>query len=140
MSIHDEISALRDVPPFAMLDESKLKLLAFVSQLLNYKAGSVILKQGEVGESAYVLMDGLIDVSIADDDGTSSSHEMGKHTFFGEIAITKNTTRAATVTANTDIVALKISKDALFDLIAEEPDLATRISDHIEQSGYQITK
>lgn len=137
MSINDEINALREVPPFALLDKSKLKLLAFVSELLNYKAGSIVLKQGETGESAFVLIDGLIEVSIANDDGSSFNREMGKHTFFGEIAVTKNTVRAATITAKTDIVALKISKDALYDLIGEEPELAARISEHIEKSGYQ---
>jgi CRP/FNR family cyclic AMP-dependent transcriptional regulator len=137
MSIHDEISALREVPPFAMLEEKKLKLLAFVSELLTYKAGSTVLKQGEAGDAAFVLIDGLIEVSIANDDGSSFNREMGQHTFFGEIAVTKNTLRAATITAKTDIVALKISKDALYDLIAQEPDLAARISDHIEKSGYQ---
>ena len=137
MSINDEINALREVPPFAMLDENKLKLLAFVSELLTYKAGSTVLKQGDTGESAFVLMDGLIEVSIAHEDGSSFNQEMGQHTFFGEIAVTKNTVRAATITAKTDIVALKISKDALYDLIAEEPELATQISEHIEKSGYQ---
>ncbi len=137
MSIHDEISALRDVPPFAMFDENKLKLLAFVSDRLTYKAGSTVLKQDEPGDVAFVLIEGTIEVSIAHDDGSTYNSEMGRHTFFGEIAVVKNTLRAATITAKTDIDALKISKDALYDLIAEEPELAARISDHIEKSGYQ---
>lgn len=138
MSINDEISALRDVPPFAMLGENKLKLLAFVSELLNYKAESIVLQQGDTGDAAFVLIDGTIEVSIVSDDSSSFSREMGRHAFFGEVAITKNTLRAATITAKTDIVVLKISKDALFDLIAEEPELAERIADHIELSGYTV--
>ncbi len=133
MSIHDEIAALREVPPFAMLDNSKLKLLSFVSELMNYKAGLTVLKQGETGDAAYVLIDGLIEVSIVGDDGFTSTCEMGRHTLFGEIAVTRNTLRAATITAKTDIIALKISKETLNDLIAEEPDLSARIADHIEK-------
>ncbi len=138
MSIHDEITALREVPPFAMIDEKKLKLLAFVSELLTYKAGSAVLKQGEEGDAAFVLIDGLIKVSIESDDNSPFIREMGRYTFFGEIAVTKNTLRAATIMAKTDIVVLRISKKALYDLIAEEPDLATRISDHIDMAGYDI--
>ncbi len=138
MSIHDEITALREVPPFAVVDENKLKLLAFVSELLTYKAGSIVLKQGEEGEAAFVLINGLIEVSIESDDGSPFIREMGRYTFFGEIAVTRNTLRAATITAKTDIVVLKISKKALYDLIGEQPDLAARISDHIEMAGYNI--
>ena len=136
MSIHDDIAALREVPPFAMLDENKLKLLAFVSEVLTYKAGLIVLKQGEAGDYAFVLLSGTIEVSIVSDDNSLLTHEMGRHTFFGEIAVTKDTLRAATITAKTDIDVLRISKKALQDLIREEPDLASRIQDHIEMSGY----
>lgn len=140
MSIYNEITALREVPPFVMLDENKLKLLAFVSELLTYQAGSIVLKQGETGDAAFVLINGLIEVSIESDDDSPFTREMGQHTFFGEIAVMKNTLRAATITAKTDIVVLKISKKALYDLIGEEPDLAARISDHIEMAGYDVKK
>jgi CRP/FNR family cyclic AMP-dependent transcriptional regulator len=132
MSIRDEVSALREVLTFELLDEPKLKLLAFVSELMTYKAGSIILKQGETGDAAFVLIDGLIDVSITSDDNSPFHREMGRHTFFGEIAVMKNTLRAATITAKTDIVVLKISKYALHDLIAEDAEITARILHHIE--------
>ena len=132
MSIHDDINALREVPAFSTLGSAKLKLLAFVSELLTYKAGSIILKQGETGDAAYVVIEGLINVSITSDENPTFSREMGRHTFFGEIAVTRNSLRAATIVAKTDVVALKISKDALSDLIADEPELAKQIADYIK--------
>ena len=140
MTIDDEMSALREVPAFAMLDKKKLKLLAFVSEIADYEAGSTVLKQGETGKHAFVLLDGQIEVSVSHDDGFSFNREMGQHTFFGEIAVMKNTLRAATITAKTNIVALKITKNTLYELIREEPDLGVRIGHQIETSGYHITK
>jgi CRP/FNR family cyclic AMP-dependent transcriptional regulator len=138
MSINDELVILREVAPFSMLDNKKLKLLAFMSEIVFYRAGTMILKQGDKGDAVFILIDGLIDVSISPSSVTSHVREMGRHAFFGEIAVMRNTFRAATVTAKTDITALKVSKDVLCEMIADEPELGTLIADHIEKAGNTI--
>lgn len=139
MSIKDEISVLRDVVPFSTLDNKRLKLLAFMSTLVDYNAGATIVKQGDVGDSVYVLIDGRVEATIARPGETPLVCEMGEHAFFGEIAVMRGRVRAATVTAKTPIVVLKISRNVLQEMIEAEPELGRRIDQHIEKAGYTFS-
>ncbi len=49
MTLHEEVEALRSIPLFAKIDASKLKLLAFTSERLNYEPGQNLFKQGDPG-------------------------------------------------------------------------------------------
>ena len=139
MSIKDEISVLRGVAPFSTLDNKRLKLLAFMSTLVDYNAGATIVKQGDVGDSVYVLIDGRVEASIARPGQPPLICEMGEHAFFGEIAVMRGRVRAATVTAKTHLVVLKISRTVLQEMIDAEPELGRRIEQHIEKAGYTFT-
>lgn len=139
MSIKDEISILRDVAPFSTLDNKRLKLLAFMSTLVDYSAGATIVRQGEAGDSVFVLIDGLVEASIARPGQPPLICEMGEHAFFGEIAVMRGRVRAATVTAKTHLLVLKISRDVLQEMIEAEPELGRRIDQHIEKAGYTFS-
>jgi CRP-like cAMP-binding protein len=136
LSIKDEVAVLRAVQPFSELDETKLKLLAFMSDHVVYKRGEVIIRQGEPGDVLFVLIEGLVEISIVEANGARQVSTMGRHTFFGEIAVMKKTLRAATVKAETEASALRISKDVLYKMIEAEPELGRRIAAHIDASGY----
>jgi CRP-like cAMP-binding protein len=139
VSIKDEISILRDVAPFSTLDNKRLKLLAFMSTLVDYSAGATVVRQGEAGDSVFVLIDGLVEASIARPGQPPLICEMGEHAFFGEIAVMRGRVRAATVTAKTHLLVLKISRDVLQEMIEAEPELGRRIDQHIEKAGYTFS-
>jgi CRP-like cAMP-binding protein len=136
MSISDEITALGKIDCFSQLDAKKLKLLAFMSELVHFSAGWTIIRQGDKGEAVYVLIDGLIEASIDANGKPVYRREFGPQTFFGEIAVIKRTVRAATVTAKTDVLVLKIAAETLYRMIEDEPELGMRIAEHIERAGY----
>ncbi len=136
MTIHDEMIFLREVPPFAELNPKKLELLALMSERISYDAGEVILQQGNAGDAAYVLMEGVVDISISTGEISKHVRELHQHALFGEIAVMRNTGRAATVTARTDVDVLRIPKDVLNKMINDLPDLGKRIAEHIEKAGY----
>jgi len=136
MTIHDEMIFLREVPPFAELSPAKLELLALMSERIRYVAGETILQQGDTGDAAFVLMEGVIDISIATGGVSKQVRELHRHALFGEIAVMRNTGRVATVTARTDVDVLRIPKDVLNKMIDDLPDLGRRIAEHIERAGY----
>ena len=138
MSIEEEASALLRVPPFKPVPANRLKLLAFASQLVTEHAGTVIITQDRPGESAYVLLEGTVRVEIDIEGSTQSFGELEPYAFFGEIAVIRNSPRAATITAVSDVTLLKISKIALHNLMNIEPDLAGRIEQHIDSRGYKF--
>ena len=55
MSMTEEVEALRNVPMFASLDDSKLKLLSFTSEWVEYQPGDSLCREGEKGEEAFVI-------------------------------------------------------------------------------------
>jgi CRP-like cAMP-binding protein len=136
MTIHDEMIFLREVPPFAELTPTKLELLALMSERIRYAAGETILQQGNTGDAAFVLMKGVIDIWISNGGVSRLVRELHQHALFGEIAVIRDTDRAATVMAKTDVDVLKMSKDVLNKMIEDLPDLGKRIATHIEKAGY----
>lgn len=136
MSLRNDAAALRMVPPFNPLSAERLKLLAFASELVSYPAGDVVIEQNQHGEAAFVLIEGVAEVTIEKDGDTVFAAELAQHAFFGELAVVQNTPRSATITAKTDITVLKISKIALKHMIELEPELTRRIDEHIAASGY----
>src|SRR3546814_13538489 len=64
MSLNEEVELLRRIPLFAKIEPSKLKLLAFTSQRLTYKPGDVLCRQGDPGDAAFVIVNGVADVSV----------------------------------------------------------------------------
>jgi len=127
MSLHEEIDALRRVPLFAKMEPSKLKLLAFTSEKLEYRQGEDLCREGDVGDAMFVIMAGEADVIVRTPGGEHTVARLRKNQFVGEIAILCDVPRTATVRANDTVTALRISKELFFRLIGEFPQLAVEV-------------
>lgn len=136
MSIHEEARVLSGIPPFAPLEMKKLKRLAFASERLTYAAGEVLMKQGELGDCVFIVIDGRIGITIGSGESASHVRELGQYAFVGEIGAIAGKRRTATATAKTSVVALKIPNDVLSQMIDEMPDLKGRITSHMVQADY----
>ena len=127
MSIYDEIAVLREVPPFAALDDHKLKLLAFTSERLTFADGQELFHQGDVGDKAFIIMAGEADVLVDTPNGELKVATLKKNDLVGEIAILIDVPRTASVRAAQDLTTLAISKDQFFRMITEFPEMAIRL-------------
>lgn len=127
MLLKDEVETLRQVPLFAGVEPAKLKLLAFTSKRVNYRAGQVLFRQGEEGDAAYVLLSGNAEILVASDEGEIKIAELGPNSILGEIAILCDTSRTATVRASVALEALQISKDHFLRLLREFPEITVEI-------------
>ena len=133
MSIAEEVGLLRKVPLFANIDPARLKLLAFTSERLGYRPGEKLCRQGEMGDSAFILMDGEASVSVETPDGDMEVAMLGKGDVLGEIAILCDVPRTATITAKGEVTALRISKELFFQLVKDSPDIAIEIMRELAQ-------
>ncbi len=127
MSLQQEFELLRKIPMFANIEPAKLKLLAFTSERLSYANGEVLFRQGEPGDAAFLIIKGEADVTIETETGPLIVATLGDHDFVGEIAILCDVPRTATVTARSDLEALRIKKELFFRLIGEFPEIAKEI-------------
>jgi CRP-like cAMP-binding protein len=127
VSLNEEVELLRNIPMFANIEPSKLKLLAFTSERMAFKDGDVLFRQGEQGDSAYVIIGGEADVIVDTPKGPLTVAKLKRNDIVGEIAILCDVPRTATVRAATKLEAMVIAKDLFFRLIMEFPQMAVEI-------------
>jgi CRP-like cAMP-binding protein len=118
MMLKDEFNVLRSIPLFAGMEASKLKLLAFASDRLNYDAGETIFRQGDNADSAYVILAGEVEAFMDTSGGKVTLGTLGAQQVVGEVAILSNSPRIATVVAKTPVETLRITKDHFHKLLA----------------------
>ncbi len=142
MDLKTEAEALRRVPMFAKLDPSKLKLLAFTSQLLTFEDEEILFEQGDPSDSTYLLMKGDMEVLAGSGDDTFVAGVLGPNDLVGEMGVLANAPRSATIRARGQAVALRIEAELFLDLLAENPDVALdvmrQLSDKLARSHRQF--
>ena len=93
-----------------------------------YCDGEEIIRQGNPGESMYVVQSGRVEV-VLNGDGGDVRHlaflEAGD--FFGEMSVFEREVRSATVRAAGEARVLKIDKKTLLRRIREDPLLAVNL-------------
>ncbi|HAJ47673.1 MAG TPA: cyclic nucleotide-binding protein [Alphaproteobacteria bacterium] len=127
MSLQTEVELLRRVTLFAHIDTTKLKLLAFTSERLTYGEGQALFHEGDLGDGAYLILDGEVDVLRNSDSGLILVNHLVKHSLVGEMSILCDVPRTANVVATMPVDALKIRKETFFQLLKEVPQLALEI-------------
>ena len=127
MSLEEDVELLRNIPLFAKIEPSKLKLLAFTSQRLTFNAGDSLFKQGDAGDALYVIMEGEADVLVDTPGGQITVATMGTNDFVGDIAVLCDVPRTATVTATSKLTTMRITKDLFFQLVCQFPQIAIEI-------------
>jgi CRP-like cAMP-binding protein len=127
MQLKDEVELLRRVPLFAGVAPSKLKLLAFTSDRVSYRAGDVLFKQGDPGDAAYVVLSGTADILVEAGGDLIKVATIETNSIIGEIAILCDVARTATVKASAPLETLRIKKDQFIRLLAEFPEMAVEI-------------
>lgn len=140
MTLHEEVEALRNIPLFAKIDASKLKLLAFASERVSYGPGQDLFKQGDPGDAAYIILDGEADIIVDTPGGELVVASMKKNDFVGDIAILCDVPRTATVRATKPLSTLVITKDLFFQLVTEFPDMSVAIMRELAQRLHKTTQ
>ncbi len=126
MSIEQEVEILRKIPLFANIEPAKLKLMCFASERITFREGQSLCQQGDIGDAAYIIIEGTADV-IVTNEGPLVVAQLGKNDILGEIAILVDIPRTATVTATSELTALKITKDLFFQMVTDFPEMGVEI-------------
>jgi MFS family permease len=113
----DELRLLRSVPMLAPLSAPILERVAGSVTRLDLPAGSVVIREGEVGDRFYVVAGGRLEVDRL-------GHEvrrLGPGDGFGEIALLHGLPRTATVVASEDVVLLAIDSEPFLAALTGQP-------------------
>ena len=121
------IDRLSRIKLFASFDNEKLSRLVTAPQnsVKIFSEGEYICKEGNVGESMFVILDGIVDVFVR---GEHHQREMNIATlhegdFFGEICVFDEDTqqRTASVKAAAMTTCFELHKDVILDRMQPMP-------------------
>src|SRR5512133_694623 len=134
---------LSSVPMFSGLQRDELLKFAELTRERTYPKGSVILFQGDPGDSLYVLRQGRAKVVLADEDGREvilGVLEPGAH--FGELALIDDQPRSAHVIAMEDAQLLILRREDFRRRVEANPSVAwallTELSRRLRRADVKI--
>jgi cAMP-dependent protein kinase regulator len=111
---------LRKLPPsplFSSLDKAAFEALVQKLDLRWVTAGEVLVREGEQGDSMFVVVQGAVQVMHGD----RLIAGMGEGAFFGEMALITDSPRLATVVAAKDGLLLEVHRAKLMEIAAKHP-------------------
>ena len=115
--------------------ESRLALFSFLfassvqpelhapPEVLHAEAGKILIRQGEVGDKVFTLLEGSCLVQV---DGVTVG-EVKADEIFGALAVVGETTRTATVVAEKPVVYLSVPKDKFMELMQYRPTTVLKL-------------
>jgi cAMP-dependent protein kinase regulator len=102
---------LEKVPILAPLNHWERLTVADALEPEVYHDGEVIIRQGERGDSFFIIVDGETKVSQVNEQGEVEVARLYPSSYFGEIALLTDRPRAATVTAIGNVKVVKMDRD-----------------------------
>ena len=124
----DTARLLSQVPLFASLSERDLDQLAQVAVPRSYDAGDTVFREGDAGDTCYVVRDGSVRVTRRHSDGrVITLAELHAGQIFGELAMFGGETRSASVETLEPTRALAILAGDLRRLMLGHPEIAVKM-------------
>ncbi|HSJ51882.1 MAG TPA: cyclic nucleotide-binding domain-containing protein [Actinomycetota bacterium] len=122
-----ERDALARVPLFAGLAARHLRRLADSTEEQRYMEGSSVVREGDVGDTFYVILEGEAKVVSG---GRRVVNRLQPGDFFGEISLLDGGPRTASVIADTPITMLALPRKAFLRAIEQEPAVGVKLLAH----------
>jgi CRP-like cAMP-binding protein len=100
-----------------------LNLFNHEKNVVTYKAGEIIFREGEPGDKMYVIQDGVVDIMLHNK--LLESAQPG--TIIGEMAIIDNEPRSGDAVAKTDVRLVPLDQKRFMYMVQETPFFAIRV-------------
>ena len=114
MTRRDEAHALlRAIPLFGVLDAEAVDRLAGALEHRAFAAGTVVINEGDRGDCVYLVAEGELEIWH---DGRPRGGVV-RGDVLGEIALTEDVPRTATVLAVTDVELWEIGREPFLDAV-----------------------
>ena len=136
-----DILLLQGTVLFANLDSEQIKTILNICRKIKFTEDQIIMKEGEIGDSLYIILEGTVEVikSLVISDVSEDNHrdavknkvftklDEKSHAVFGEIALLEECERTATIRAVTNCSLYEIKKDDFCSLLETDSALGCKI-------------
>jgi CRP-like cAMP-binding protein len=115
------VATLREVDIFKTLTRRQLMSIASAFHRRHYKRGEVIYYQGDPGLGLYIVEEGVVTLSVVDDNEEVSTSELGRNEAFGIVSMFADVRRHESATATTQASLLGLFSPELKSLVRRNP-------------------
>eukprot|EP01083_Nonionella_stella_P085326 236565_1 len=128
MASKNVVHTLREVPLLSQCTKSQLTDLAIRMTKRRYKPNDHLMREGDEGSEFFIIAKGTCSVLIAQPDLPKPKCIAQLHVgdYCGEQALLSSNPRSATITADTEVIALVITRDVFQQLIQNGITFAKR--------------
>jgi len=133
-SRHEELerirARLRRCDLFDAVDDDELTRLAKRARVERYFTGETVLRQGEPGDSLYVVDEGRVEILLrTGEDRETTLAELSAGSFFGEMSMMVDEPRSATVRTTAPTRFLVVDRGSFKETLQSNPAIAARLSE-----------
>ena len=118
-----KVERFSQVQLFSACSKRDLSRIAALAEEVEVPAGRILMRQGDLGQEAFVIADGRAKVTIRG----KRSAKLGPGDCFGEMALLHRAPRSATVTAESDMRLLVLGSRQFSHLMDTVPTVGRRV-------------
>jgi len=131
-----QIEVLRRVELFSGVDDVTIERLFALGALSVVPQGNFIVRQGEFGDSCFVMLDGDAVVQVIGEDGKPRNvAQLGPGKVFGELALIGRGERKASVLSRGDCELLELRKVHFDQALKKHKDVRARIEQMYQRAA-----
>ncbi|KAK8088076.1 hypothetical protein PG997_003037 [Apiospora hydei] len=128
---------LEEVPLLKSLTPYERSKIADALETLKFPTGHVIIQQGDIGTSFYLLEQGECDAYLDTNEQRKHVKHYKKGDYFGELALLNDAPRAASVVSTTDVKVATLGKSAFARLLGPVEGIMRRTKYQGVKSGVE---
>jgi len=107
---------------FALMDDQGVQRLAAIAHTQTFRPNSTIIKEGETGDTFYVIVQGGVRVLAQGlDEEAKEVARLGAGAFFGEMAVLNDEPRTASITAIGEVQCISFQKENVLAILQDYP-------------------
>ncbi len=117
---------------FKSLDDAGLKDALQSAFVMRYGDGDVLLREGDPGETMFLVMDGAVRIETRTPSGSLQLAELGRGACVGEVSVLTGGPRTATVTAVGDVTVAMFARHRIHRILDVHPRVRALLEQLVE--------
>ena len=132
----DYMDVLCRMPLFASLSDEEIHLILSRLKREHFRAGRVIIRQGDRGDCFYIIQKGHVEVTQRDEiGGIRVVNRLSRGDYFGELALLRDAPRNATCKAVIPTDTLTLSRADFDELVKDRFVMREKVDESISRSA-----
>jgi NTE family protein len=124
----EKSEVIRSLPLFAKCTAAQISMIADRAEVVTYRRGETIAREGDEAKAFVVVLSGRISASVGTPDGDRVVHLFHRGDTFGEVSLLSGEPHFSTFMIVNDVVALRIPKEGFLEVCRAIPEFALAVS------------